>query len=61
MSFEIEKKFKVLNYDSVTSLLENEFKKVGVSTKVGFWWTESDDSWGPVLSDSVHKISKKKY
>ncbi len=59
MSFEIEKKFKVLNYDSVTSLLENEFKKVGTSVKMGFWWTENDDPWCPVISDSVHKISKK--
>ena len=59
MSFEIEKKFKVLNYDSVANLLENEFKKINTSVKMGFWWTENEDPWCPVISDGTHKISKK--
>lgn len=59
MSFEIEKKFKVLNHDLTANRLENEFKKIGTSVKVGFWWTENEAPWCPVTSDGTHKISKK--
>lgn len=59
MSFEIEKKFKVLNHDSATKRLESEFKKIGTSVKMGFWWTENEDPWCLVTSDGTHKISKK--
>ncbi len=59
MSFEIEKKFKVLNHDLVANRLENEFKKIGTSVKMGFWWTENEDPWCLVTSDGTHKISKK--
>lgn len=59
MSFEIEKKFKVLNHDSAAKRLESEFKKIGTSVKMGFWWTENEDPWCLVTSDGTHKISKK--
>lgn len=59
MSFEIEKKFKVLNHDLTANRLENEFKKIGTSVKTGFWWTENEEPWRLVISDGAHKISKK--
>lgn len=59
MSFEIEKKFAVLNYDLTLQLLTNDFGKPSSIVKAGYWWTEASDPSQSVLEPLTHRIQKK--
>ncbi|HBD92607.1 MAG: hypothetical protein A2015_15895 [Spirochaetes bacterium GWF1_31_7] len=59
MSFEIEKKYCVLNYDLTKQLLDTKYGKHTRSVKAGYWWTEVSESLTPVLEVETHKIQKK--
>lgn len=59
MSFEIEKKYCVLNYDLVKQLLDSEFGKSKRIVKAGYWWTECADPSTPVTEVVKHKIQEK--
>lgn len=59
MAFEIEKKFKVLDYDAVYGLLKKEFQQLGTFVKAGFWWTNKCDALASVLESGSYFIPKK--
>lgn len=59
MSYEIEKKFSVVDYDTVKKMLDTTYGQPKREVKAGYWWSEVADPSALLLELQEHKIQKK--
>lgn len=53
MSFEIEKKYFVTNFDETLKRLKSDFGRFFISEKCGFWWTDNYEG-----SESILEVNR---
>lgn len=59
MSFEIEKKYFVSNFDETLKRLKSDFGRFFISEKCGFWWTDRYDGSEKILDVNRTIIQRK--